>query len=137
MHKPYEKRTGHRADFRVKYRFCSSEEGGRKTLPFQGYRSDFWYEHPEHTGRSQLFMIWPEFENEIGELLLNDAVSVPMSGTAKMWILDPEMRIYHKGKIQVGLKGYYMEGSKRVAECEVIEILDLLINPTEAKQNAD
>ena len=105
-------------------------------LPFQGYRSDFWYEHPEH-GESQIFMIWPEFENENGELLLNDAVSVPVSGTARMWILIPERRIYHQDKIKLGLRGYFMEGSRRVAECEVIEILDLPINPSESKENAD
>ena len=133
MHTPYEKRHGHRADFKVKYRFYSSEEGGRKTLPFQGYRSDFWYEHPEHSGTNQLFMIWPEFENENGELLLDDMVPVPLSGTARMLILVPERRVYHKDKIKIGMTGYFMEGSRRVAECEVIEILGLLTNPIVAK----
>ena len=135
MHKSYEKILGHRSDFRVKYRFYTSGEGGRKALPFQGYRSDFWYEHPEHSGTNQIFMMWPEFESENGELILDDSVSVPLSGTARMWIIFPVMRMYHKAKIKVGLKGYFMEGGKRVAECELIEILDLLTNPTEERQN--
>lgn len=137
MHDTYEKRLGQRADFRVKYRFYSVEDGGREITPFQGYRSDFWYEHSEHSGTNQLFMIWPEFENENGELLLDNAAAVPLTGTARMWILVPEMRNYHRGKINVGLKGYFMEGIRKVAECEVIEILDLQINQIEAKPNAN
>jgi hypothetical protein len=137
MHIPYEKKLHHKADFRVKYRFYSTEEGGRKTLPFQGYRSDFWYEHPEHSRTNQIFMIWPEFEDEKGNLILTDTVPVQQTGTAKMWILVPEGRNYHKSKIKVGLAGYFMEGSRRVAECEVIEIVDLLSNPTENKYYAN
>lgn len=137
MHTPYEKRLQHFADFRVKYSFYSNVEGCRKSLPFQGYRSDFWYDHPEHSGTNRIFVIWPEFEEENGDILLNDDVPVPQSGTARMWIIVPESRLYHKDKIKAGLKGYLMEGSRRVAECEVTEIIDLAINPTEAKQNAN
>ncbi len=38
MHQPYEKRRGHPADFKVRYRFYTSQEGGRKSIPYQGYR---------------------------------------------------------------------------------------------------
>lgn len=42
MHEPYEKRLNHKADFRVKYKFRSPENGGRKTgAPHQGIRCDF------------------------------------------------------------------------------------------------
>jgi hypothetical protein len=131
MHEPYEKRFKHIADFRVKYRFYTKEEGGRTIVPFQGYRSDFWYEHKAtpQIPESSLFMIHPEFENELGEIITNDANSVPAVGTARMWILDPSMRPYHYDKIINGLKCNFMEGPKRVAECEVIEILGLLTNP--------
>ncbi|MDH6348628.1 MULTISPECIES: hypothetical protein [Brevibacillus] len=40
---PYEDWRGHPADFRVKYRFYSEAESGRKLPPVQGYRSDFSY----------------------------------------------------------------------------------------------
>jgi len=131
MHEQYNKRLGHEADFRVSYRFHTIEEGGRKIIPYQGYRSDFWYEHPEHSGTNQIFMIWPEFENKDGEIILYNDTSVLAIGTAKMWILVPQRRIYHRDKIKIGTIGYFMEGNRRVAECEVIEILGLLSNPTQ------
>ncbi len=36
IHRSYKKRWGHKEDFKVKYRFYSFEEGGRKTIPHQG-----------------------------------------------------------------------------------------------------
>ncbi len=41
--KPYHEILKHHYDFRVRYRFLSQEEGGRRNPPFQGYRSDFEY----------------------------------------------------------------------------------------------
>lgn len=41
---PYEEIRSHPPDFRVKYRFYSKNQGGRKSTPFQGYRSDFAYD---------------------------------------------------------------------------------------------
>jgi len=122
MHIPYENKLGHPADFKVRYRFYSSAEGGRQSLPHQGYRSDFWYDHDEHNGTNQLFMIWPEFVNENGVIILDDQLSVQSSGIANMWIINTENRIYHSSKIKVGMTGYFMEGTRRVAECEVIEV---------------
>ena len=131
MHQPYEKRRGHPADFKVRYRFYTFQEGGRKSIPRQGYRSDFWYDHPEHNGTNQLFMIHPEFEDENGQVILDDQNPVPSSGTAQMWVLVSQRRLYHLDKIKLGLIGYFMEGGTRVAECEVIEILGLGTNPRE------
>jgi hypothetical protein len=50
-----------------------------------------------------------------------------------MWVLVPEKRPYHYKKIKPGLIGYLMEGPKKVAECEVIELLGLLSNPILSK----
>jgi hypothetical protein len=75
-------------------------------------------------------MIWPEFENADGAVLLQNDCSVPMSGIARMWVIVPERRPYHYEKIKPGLIGYFMEGPKRVAECEVIELVGLLNSPT-------
>jgi hypothetical protein len=66
-------------------------------------------------------MIWPEFIDENGSIILDDRVPVPSSGIANMWIINPELRFYHSDKITVGKIGYFMEGSRRVAECKVIE----------------
>lgn len=129
-HIPYNIKFKHNADFKVQYRFYNKDEGGREFQPFQGYRSDFWYENPMHT-TNQVFMIWPEFENEKGDIILDTTEQIKESGTARMWICINKMRSYHKHNIHVGMKGYFMEGSWRVAECTVIEILDLKNNPTE------
>jgi len=125
QHIPYEQRLGHPEDFKVKYRFYSKDEGGRKSLPFQGIRSDFWYEHINHEMEG-MFIIWPEFENTTGDLIESGVVL--KEGTARMWIVNKELRFYHQERIRVGTKGYFMEGSK-TGECEVIKIVGLMSNP--------
>ena len=129
MHKPYEKKFNHKADFRVKYCFYTEQEGGRKTLPCQGYRSDFWYVH-EDNNATNIFIISPEFEDEHGNVILVDDVPVNRCGTARMWVIVGQRRIYHRDKIHMGTKGVFMEGARRVAGCEIIEILVLQTNPT-------
>ncbi|QHW33228.1 hypothetical protein GZH47_22190 [Paenibacillus rhizovicinus] len=129
----YEEIRNHPPDFRVNYRFYLTEEGGRRNLPFQGYRSDFSYEGDDikETG---IYMIHPEFEDELGEVIFEDNIQVPQRGTARMWVLIPEMRSeIHKHRIKIGVKGYFMEGSKKVGEMEVIEIMGLYTNPEEDK----
>lgn len=74
-------------------------------------------------------MIYPEFENEKGEIIIDDTTYVPVSGTAKMWIVSPHLRPYHYDKIVKGLICYFMEGRTKVAKCEVTEILGLFQNP--------
>jgi len=128
MHIRYEQRLGHQADFKVRYRFYNKDECGRSAIPYQGYRSDFWYAHQDHNA-NEIFMIWPEFENLDGEVILQSDCSVNQSGTARMWIIVPERRPYHHYKIKLGTIGYFMEGAKKVAECEVVELMGLLSNP--------
>jgi hypothetical protein len=130
MHQPYEQKFKLKADFRVRYRFYKPEEGGRQMLPYQGIRSDFWYEHPDNV-ENKIYIIWPEFENEKGEIILEDNKPVPESGTARMMIMVPQGRKIHKERIKIGTKGYFKEGSHSTGECQVIEILDLFNNPTE------
>ena len=131
MHESYENRLKHKADFRVKYKFRSPENGGRKTgEPYQGIRCDFSF--VEET-ENKMYMIWPEFEDSDGNILLYNDRSVPNSGTARMWIINNEMRPLHYDKIQIGVKGNFREGSIFTADCEVIEILDLKINQTKNK----
>jgi hypothetical protein len=126
MHEPYEIRRHHKADFRVKYRFRTQEEGGRISgPPFQGYRGDFSF-----AGVEGVFMIHPEFEDEGGNIILYNDRSVPHEGTARMWIIMEVMRPRHYDRVKVGAKGNFREGGKFVADCEVIEVLDLLVNPT-------
>lgn len=92
MHKPYSEIVGHQADFRVKYKFYTQDEGGRKIIPYQGIRCDFVYEISDK--KNQTYMIWPEFEDEHGKIILDNTRSVPQSGTAKMWIINEKMRAF-------------------------------------------
>lgn len=131
MHQSYEIKFKHPPDFRVAYRFYDENESGRKTTPGQGYRSDFWYYHEEQPNPNSIYMIWPEFEDEQGNIITDTEVRVSIRGTARMWILIPAMRGIHRKRIKPGMKGFFMEGHKRVAECEVIEIIGLTGNPTE------
>ena len=130
FHQLYEIKLGHPADFRVKYRFYDQSEGGRKTIPSQGYRSDFWYHHKDQPNPNSIYIIWPEFENERGEVITDLNEKISSVGTARMWIISPTMRKFHKDKIVVGLKGFFREGTNSVAECEVIEIMALNSNPS-------
>lgn len=126
-HVPYDQRRGHPCDFKVKYRIFSESEGGRKTLPHQGIRWDFKYQDVDPDPRNQFFMIHPEFEDGQGDLITSGPV--PTEGVARMWILMPERRDYHSDRIQLGVKGYFCEGPLDAAECEVIEIMGLPMNP--------
>ncbi len=128
MWTPYEQIRGYRADFRVRYRFYDQSESGRRRLPRQGYRCDFAYAEDGEEGK-QLYCIHPEFENENGEILMDDTASVPAEGTARMWVLFPEMRrIVHAKRIRPGIRGFFMEGPRRVGEVEVLDVIDLAEN---------
>lgn len=122
FHIPYEKARNRDCDFIVQYRFFSPEEGGRAANPMQGYRSDFMYSGDENA--KQLWMIWPEFLDNENQIILDKSIKVSTSGKAKMWILNEDLVELHEGRIKIGLKGFFMEGSHKVAECEVIQIVN-------------
>ena len=124
MYRPYGEIFKREPDFRVTYTIFSQEEGGRYSLPSQGIRWNFWYEHPAHT-KGALFMIYPEFEDSSGNVISDITSTVPKYGTARMWIMATEKIEYHRGKITIGTHGYFVEGNIKVGECEVIELVNL------------
>ena len=110
------------ADFEVFYRFLSKEEGGReKGIAFQGYRSDWLYDgdDPQKNGT---YMIHPEFIDETGKPFEQN-IFVPKEGTARMRIINTEMKSYHQSRIKKGVKGYFVEGARKIAEATVTKIL--------------
>ena len=120
--------AGHPQDFDVRYRFLRPEEGGRKSPVFQGYRADFEYaEYPSATDIA-VWMIWPEFEDSDGCVLPKNA-EVPAQGTARMWIVNNDLRYVHRERLAVGTRGSSVEGARRVAELEVTRIVGLHTNP--------
>ena len=132
MWTPYPERNGRRPDFRVSYRFIPHDNGGRVQRPYQGYRSDFLYEgeDPQTDG---IYMIWPEFLNPDGSVMLEDQTMVPESGEAYMWILYYDrMHDYHSERATPGRRGWFMEGSRKVAEATILEQI-ALAEPLPAK----
>lgn len=119
----YRERRSTGPDFRVRYRLLSEGEGGRQTLPFLHIRSDFLYEgdDPLVVG---IWCIWPEFVSANGAVFPDDQ-RVPAEGLADMYIVNDAMRAQHASRIQLGTRGYFVEGPKKTATCEVVAVLSL------------
>jgi hypothetical protein len=113
-------------DFEVSYRFLTPEEGGRQSsLPMQGYSCNWSYSDDNVEKTGQQWEILPEFENENREILPK-STSVLAKGYAKMYILNPNMRLQiHKKRIALGTRGFFVEGRKKVAEATVTKIIGL------------
>jgi hypothetical protein len=122
-HIPYEQTAKRPCDFIVKYKFITEEKGGRTTLPAQGYRPDFLY--AEDNAQDGLWIIWPEFLDLNGNVITDKSIRVDLNGKAIMWIMNEHFTEKHKARIKIGQKGFFMEGSRKVAECEVIEVVGL------------
>jgi len=59
-----------------------------------------------------------------GEIILDITIRVPQTGEAQMWIINENNYNLHKQRINIGQKGFFMEGPTRTAECEVIRIVN-------------
>ncbi|MBL8182150.1 MAG: hypothetical protein JNL64_11145 [Blastocatellia bacterium] len=112
-------------DFEVQYRFYSSEEGGRQGPALQGYRCDWQYADIIEERPDQVWMIWPIFLDSNGRFLPENT-EVPNQGIAQMLIVDKGLKeSVHKNRIRVGIRGYFVEGLKRIAEASVTRVVDL------------
>jgi hypothetical protein len=125
--KTYEEIRGHRPDFVVRYRLYPPSEGGRR-LTFQHLRCDFMYENDDPK-RDGIFMIHPEFLDKDGEPV-GEENPVPLEGLATMWILVPEMRkTVHESRAKVGVRGHFVEGSRKIGDVTIEAIVGLHENP--------
>lgn len=114
-------RVGRLPDFRVTYRLYTAEEGGRKTPAYQGIRWDFRYDDPAiSTGT---WMIRPVFLGLDGLPL--SLVPLPHVGQADMYTLSGGLQAFHRQHIRPGVRGYFVEGSRRMGVCEVVEVIRL------------
>jgi len=127
-HKSYNEILGHPHDFEVEYRILTEKEGGRKLPPHQGIRWDFFYPNDQQD-KYGVFIIWPEFIDSNGDIILTTETPIAITGKALMWIINPERRSFHISRIKEGLIGYSMEGKRKVAECIVTKIVGLPTNP--------
>jgi hypothetical protein len=112
-------------DFEASIRIFSPDEGGRQFGPFNGIRWDFCYE--DDSPNEQLWMIWPDFTDELGNSLPADQeLPVGVHLTARMTVLDDELRAeVHRKRLAVGSKFYCHEGVKKVAFGQVTKITGL------------
>jgi hypothetical protein len=113
---------GRDADFEVRYRFLTAAEGGRTMPPLQHTRWD-WLYSGDDAPVDGAWMIHPEFVDSTGDPLPDGPV--PLQGTARMYILDAKLRPMHSRRIREGVRGFMIEGPKRVAECEVTRVIRL------------
>lgn len=118
----YEKKLGRSCDFIVEYDFIEDQQDYKVTLS-QGMRSDFCYE--EDFGVGKVHMIWPEFEDEAGELVKCTDSSILNHGRARMWIMEEEQRPKHKERLDLGQVVFFVAGSHKIAKATVIEIVSL------------
>jgi hypothetical protein len=122
----YFQHRGLSPDFRVSYSLISAEDGGRKTPAYQHIRWDFRYADTEvSTGT---FCIWPEVLTPAG-VFIPEGEIIPQHGLADMLIINPTTRPFHQERIRPGVRGYFVEGPRRIAVCEVVEVLGLHQRP--------
>jgi uncharacterized protein (DUF433 family) len=117
---PYTEVFGREPDFRVTYRLFNPEEGGRKTPAYQGIRWDMAYEDDKGL---KTRMVYPEFIDPDGFAIPNGPFA-PV-GQANMFVLNSAMLDFHRQHIRLGVRGYFMEGPRRVGVWEVAEALGL------------
>lgn len=124
----YEEIRKHPPDFIVRYRLYSPSEGGRK-VTYQHLRCDFMYAGDDPV-KDSIYMIHPEFLDESGQPVEKNVV-VPLEGTASMWILVPEMRAsVHRSRVNVGVRGHFMEGHRKIGDLVIEDVAALHENPT-------
>lgn len=107
-------------DFEGWIRFLSHQEGGRVTTPRPGYRPDFRYR--DQVDESN-WCIWPlEYFTSEGDVPPHS--HTPLECYGRFWILSEELAAsYHKGKLEVGVEFYLLEGYRKIAEGTVTKLV--------------
>ena len=120
---PFAKRLGREPDFEVSYVFQADPELS-SVIPCQGMRTDFLYEadDPRVDG---VHMIWPEFLDESGQVILSTAAGISQQGHANMWIMNDSVRDIHRSRIMVGVMGWMVFGTKKLAKVRVERVMGL------------
>ena len=116
--KNYQEIYDRKPDFRIKY-----EKYETSQRLFQHIRTDFKFLEDE--SNIIVWMIWPEFEDNTGRVI-SSSEDVESYGTASMWILntDEKYRSELNKRLYVGAKGYLVAGSMKLAEAEVIQLIE-------------
>ena len=97
------------ADIEAEIYFLSTEEGGRKTPAYSGYRPQFYYDGQD----------WDAVHEYIGV----SEVYPGQTGTTQLSFMNPQE---HAEKLHVGKEFLIREGQKTVACGKVTKILNLI-----------
>jgi hypothetical protein len=115
-------------DFEADITIYSAEEAGRIAPARNGIRWDFRYASDDE---SDIYMIWPVFITDDGELVSQD-IDLIGRYCARMYIVDDSMKEeIHRKRIKEGAKFYMVEGFRKVAEGIVTRILGLYNTQTD------
>lgn len=122
LHSPYSA-AGQSPDFEVEYEIEVDPELSDITIA-QGVRCDFLFdgEDPKVDG---VYMIWPEFLDDNGSVIINKKLLPEKKGHATMWIGDVKTKRKIRDRLTLGSKGYWVVGSKKIAKVTVSKILGL------------
>jgi len=130
-YKPHHESFKRAWDFRVEYEFLPLDSQVRYTfvptqgephrLIYQGSRFNFRYS-TEGEYKNAHSIIWPEFEDKGGFLILGKWTPIEPFGTARMWIVNDNSIEYHRKYLAIGTTGYITDGHLDIAICKVIEL---------------
>lgn len=124
VHTPYAETMKKVPDFEVSYEILPDIHDRFN----QGARCDFLYEG-DHPWEDGIHMIWPEFLDDKGNVILDKTIQPQKKGHATMWILSHDSRVkFHRARLKVGTKGHWVTGSRKIAKVTVTKILGLFEN---------
>ena len=124
VHSPYELAKDRGPDFIVEYEIDLCDEL-KDAKPGQGMRVDFLYDGDSPSVEG-VHMIWPEILDKNGSVQIDTTPgAIRKNGYANMWVVNEDMRSYHKERVKVGTKGTWWRGG-RIANVKVIQIVGLL-----------
>ncbi len=113
-YKPYSELLGRQPDFEVAYKYISKTQA-----PFIGMKSNFKYKDDDF---NQLWIIYPEFLDENGDVIIDRALTPASQGRASMWIFNDDNKAIHKSKIVIGTNAYWTFGPYILAEVLVTKV---------------
>ena len=110
----------HPPDIEAEITFVPTEDGGRKTAAFSGYRPQFYYDGQDWVADHE----YPDVES----------VLPGQTARALLRFLNPDM---HLGRVHTGLIFLVREGSRVVASGRVTKILHLAESAERVKNKSD
>lgn len=101
------------ADFEIDYTFIDEN-----FTPFVGMQTHFKY----ITDDQEVWIIFPEFLDKEGIVMMDKRETPALKGKAEMWIINKDNTEKHKSKLYVGMRAYITFFHRILAEVIVTKI---------------